>query len=245
MPKTTLESHKKSIAGTVMSRLELTFFAIGSALLAAWGAEILDGIVYSRVALARFDFSQPAETGQSSLLRRDLESVSEAGFAHWSLTRVEAYKDSLLQKVDAPLAVLNIPGIHLQVPVFNGTDGTTLNRGVGRIAGTAQVGEGGNLAIAGHRDRFFRGLKDLSKGDLIELSRPGHTDFYVIDEIEIVGPEDVSVLEPTTVPSLTLITCFPFYFVGSAPQRYVVRASLRESSQLGESEGKNSISPGK
>lgn len=245
MPEPPLEHHEKSIAATVMSGLERTFFAIGSALLVAWGAEMLGSIIYSRAALARFDVNQAMVAGNRSPARRNMESGSEAGIASWPIRQIQSYRHSLLQKIDAPLAVLSIPRIHLEVPVFNGTDGATLNRGVGRIAGTAQVGEGGNLAIAGHRDRFFRGLKDLTKGDLIELSRPGHTDFYVIDEIKIVRPEDVSVLEPTTVPSLTLITCFPFYFVGSAPQRYVVRASLRESSQLGESECKNSISPGK
>jgi len=245
MPVVNLEYREKSLAATVMSRLECTLFTIGFALLTVWGGEILDGVVYSRAALARFEADQAMEAGKSTLVRRDLDSVSKAGFAPWSARQVQAYKDSLLRKVDAPIAALSIPRIHLQVPVYDGTDGATLNRGVGRIAGTAQVGAGGNLAIAGHRDRFFRGLKDLSKGDLIKLSRLDQTDFYVIDRIEIVPPEDVSVLRPTVAPSLTLITCFPFYFVGSAPQRYVVRALLRGSSQLGESEGKNSISPGK
>jgi sortase A len=140
---------------------------------------------------------------------------------------VEAYKDSLVKKGDRPLAVLRIPKIHLEVPVYNDTDDLTLNRGVGRILGTARVGKGGNLGIAGHRDGFFRGLKDLAPEDEIELVRIGQSDTYVVDKIRIVKPEDVSVLAPMRVPTLTLVTCYPFYYVGSAPQRYIVTASMK------------------
>jgi len=111
--------------------------------------------------------------------------------------------------------------------VYNDTDDLTLNRGVGRILGTARVGAVGNLGIAGHRDGFFRGLKDLGPDAEIDLDRSGKTDTYVVDKIEIVGPDDVSVLKPTPVPSITLVTCFPFYYVGSAPQRYIVHASMK------------------
>jgi sortase A len=125
-----------------------------------------------------------------------------------------------------PLAVLEIPKIHLEVPVFNGTDDLTLNHAVGRIAGTARLGESGNIGIAGHRDTFFRGLKDVRKGDVIELKTREGKDRYIVDEIQIVTPDNVGVLRPRPNPSVTLVTCYPFYFVGSAPQRYVVMASL-------------------
>jgi sortase A len=225
----------------LMSRLEQIFFATGFALLAVWGAKMFQNDVYSRAALAQFEASEATKSDNSVPAPHELASVSEVGFASWSIKRVQAYEHSLLEKVDAPLAVLRIPKIHLEAPVFNGTDGPMLNRGVGRIAGTAQVGEGGNLGIAGHRDGFFRGLKDVARGDVIELARRGQTDFYVIDAIQIVSPENVSVLRPTPAPSLTLITCFPFHFVGSAPQRYVVRASLRNSSQSREKVSKDLI----
>jgi sortase A len=188
-------------------------------------------MVSSRAALAKFKADQAAKAGSSVPVSLSWASGSEVDLASWSSKRVQAYKDSFLQKVDPPLAVLRISRIHLEAPVFNGTDDITLNRGVGRIAGTAQVGASGNLGIAGHRDGFFRGLKDVAQGDVIEFARPGQTDFYVIDAIRIVGPEDVSVLDSTPVPSLTLVTCFPFYFIGSAPQRYIVSASLRSSIQ--------------
>jgi len=127
-----------------------------------------------------------------------------------------------------PLAVLRIPKVHLEVPVLEGTDEFTLNRGVGRIAGTARPGQGGNIGIAGHRDGFFRPLKDISAGDSIELVTTSGTDRYAVDRVRITSPADVSALRPRAEPSLTLVTCYPFYFVGPAPKRYVVEASLKQ-----------------
>jgi len=117
----------------------------------------------------------------------------------------------------------------LCVPVFNGTDALTLNRGAGRIVETAWPGEQGNIGIAAHRDGFFRGLKDVGLGDTIEMVTLSQTETYIIDRITIVDPSDVSVLQPRQRTSLTLITCYPFYFLGSAPQRYIVQASAAES----------------
>jgi len=102
---------------------------------------------------------------------------------------------------------------------------------VGRIQGTAQVGESGNLGIAGHRDGFFRGLKDIGPGDIVELETSHRRKQYLVEKIQIVSPEDVQVLQSTPEPTLTLVTCFPFYYVGSAPQRYIVTASIQNSSQ--------------
>ena len=199
----------------------------GLTLLAAWGGAWTYRTVSSRVAVKRFEADQAQSLEVDSATVNDPASGSHVDFSLWSAKRVEAYKDSLVKKVDRPLAVLRIPKIHLQVPVYNDTDDLTLNRGVGRILGTAQVGKGGNLGIAGHRDGFFRGLKDLAPGDEIALVGVSQSDVYVVEKIQIVNPEDVSVLNPTRVPSLTLITCFPFYYVGSAPQRFIVHASMK------------------
>ena len=142
----------------------------------------------------------------------------------WSAKRIIAFKETLTNSTAPPIAVLRIPRIGLEVPVLEGTDEVNLNRGVGRIEGTATPGGGGNLGIAGHRDGFFRGLKDVARGDAITLETLSGPETYVIDSIQIVTPDDVSVLDPTTQPVLTLVTCFPFYFVGDAPERYIVRA---------------------
>jgi sortase A len=152
-------------------------------------------------------------------------------FRLWSAYRITAYKQSLIEKTDMPLGILHIPKIHLEVPVFDGTDELTLDRGVGRISGTAHIGQPGNLGIAGHRDSFFRALKDIRPGDAVELELPGRTDAYVVMQIHVVKPEDTKVLEPTPTATLTLVTCYPFYFVGSAPERYIVTASMKNSSR--------------
>ena len=142
----------------------------------------------------------------------------------WSPERIRAYEESLRKDFGAPLAILSIPKIGLEVPVLAGTDDLTLNRGVGLIDGSPRPGEIGNSGIAGHRDGFFRGLKDVGVGDAIEVLSLSARHSYVVESIRIVQPEDVSVLDPTSSPVLTLVTCYPFYFIGSAPQRYIVRA---------------------
>jgi len=195
---------------------------VGIALLAAYLGARIYGAFYSHVATIAF------KTSNSPAIARDTpprQQVSGVDVTLWSDKRVSAYKQSLLQHIERPLALLRISRIRLEVPVFDGTDDLTLNRGVGRIAGTAQVGAKGNLGIAGHRDGFFRGLKDLRNGDTIDLILPSGTATYVVDKIQIVEPRDVSVLRATSTPSLTLITCYPFYFIGSAPKRYVIHSS--------------------
>ena len=127
-----------------------------------------------------------------------------------------------------PLAILRIPSIHLEAPVLGGTDNITLNRGVGQIAGTAAPGEKGNVGLAGHRDGFFRNLKDINQGDAIVLETMNTSETYIVDRILITGPDDVSVLQPRDAQSLTLVTCYPFYFIGPAPRRFIVEASLRK-----------------
>jgi sortase A len=152
-------------------------------------------------------------------------------FSLWAGKRVTAYKQTLATHMGAPVAVLSIPRLRLDVPVFEGTDELTLNRGAGRIVGTARPGERGNIGIAAHRDGFFRGLKDVRPGDRIELAQLRRKFAYTVDNISVVDPGDVTALYARPQPSLTLVTCYPFYFIGDAPQRYIVRASLANSEQ--------------
>ena len=148
-------------------------------------------------------------------------------YSTWSIRRTKSYQANLGKPFES-LAVLRIPALHLEVPVLEGTDEVTLNRGVGRIAGTSFPGEAGNIGIAGHRDGFFRKLKDIHAGDAVELATVSGTDIFVVDRIRITSPADVSVLRPRTKHSITLVTCYPFYFVGPAPRRFIVQASLKE-----------------
>ena len=144
----------------------------------------------------------------------------------WDSARIRAYQRSLAVSFPAPEAILRVPKAAIEVPILEGTDDLTLNRGVGHIAGTSLPGHPGNIAITGHRDGFFRGLKDITAGDTIEVVRHNQTDKYLVRNIKIVLPSDTSVLKQTDDSTLTLITCYPFYYVGSAPQRYIVQASL-------------------
>jgi len=190
------------------------------------------------VGITRLDQSIASHAALKTLA--DLDSVSSSANRSSDMTSsspdvavqrpVEDASHAHLEKISkrsrAPIALLQIPKIHLEVPVFNGTDSLTLNHGAGRIVGTARLGESGNIGIAGHRDTFFRGLKDLHKGDAIELKTRNGTDTYIVDEIQIVTPDNTSVLRPRPQRSITLVTCYPFYFVGNAPQRYIVMASL-------------------
>jgi len=144
--------------------------------------------------------------------------------ALWSEQRVIDYEESLKVGKDLPLAVLTIEKLGIQVPVYDGTDEFNLNRGVGRIKGTAAIDGQGNLGIAGHRDGFFRALEDIKEGDVIELLTTQGIINYNVSSIKIVEPTDVSVLAATTSSTITLVTCYPFYYVGHAPKRYIVKA---------------------
>jgi sortase A len=124
-----------------------------------------------------------------------------------------------------PLAELSIPRIHLSAVVLHGSDTLTLRRGLGHIENTAMPGDGGNVAIAGHRDSFFRPLRNVQLGDDIFLDTVHERLHYRVSSRRVVESTEVSVLEATTEPTLTLVTCYPFWLVGQAPDRFVVRAT--------------------
>ncbi|HEX4959485.1 MAG TPA: class D sortase [Thermoanaerobaculia bacterium] len=121
-----------------------------------------------------------------------------------------------------------IPRLDVSTIVLEGVDAATLRRGAGHVPETALPSEGGNVAIAAHRDSFFRALKDIQKNDLIRLETLEGTFTYRVDWTRIVMPEETEVLNDDGVPELTLVTCYPFHYVGAAPKRFIVRA-LRES----------------
>lgn len=124
----------------------------------------------------------------------------------------------------SPVGEIVIPKVGLSAAILEGTEPATLRLAIGHVSGTAEPGETGNICLAGHRDTFFRPLKQISTGDEIELHFPGGTSRYRVADIKTVDPENGEVLEPTPGNTLTLITCYPFYFIGSAPKRFIVRA---------------------
>ncbi len=198
----------------------------GILLLTAAAAALIDRSVSSRLALGAFDRAQTAGPASQDPGTRPLPGDETVDFGLWSAKRIREYKESLSIEKRLPWAVLSISKLRLRVPVYEGTDDLVLNRGVGWIVGTAKPAEAGTVGIAGHRDGFFRGLKDVVVGDAVELTTLEERATYIVDEIEIVSPESVEVLRPRGSPSLALVTCYPFYFVGPAPQRFVVHAAL-------------------
>lgn len=211
--------------------VERFFLTLGFILLGFYVLARIHGVVTLHAALRTFEEERRIQGKDAGGAKRLPSGDSlHTDYSLWSEQRIKAYKSSLNRRLD-PLAVLKIPKLRLEAPVLEGTDDLTLNSGVGRIPGTALPGQFGNIGIAGHRDGFFRGLKDIAKGDTIELMTPQRTDVYVVDKIYITQPEDVNVLRAGPRPELTLVTCYPFYYVGSAPQRYIVQASLKQQAR--------------
>jgi sortase A len=194
--------------------VERTAWTLGIVCLVTYGALYIDGAAGTRHELDRFALLQAAA----------LQQTPAPDLSLWDPERIAAWRRALSEPAPPPLAVLRIPKIRLEVAVLPGTDDVTLNRAVGHIEDTALPGTDGNSGIAGHRDGFFRGLKDIGPDDAIELETLRGKEVYRVERTWVVDPEDVSVLDPTTTRSLTLVTCYPFYHVGPAPHRFIVRA---------------------
>ena len=155
---------------------------------------------------------------------RELTWSGKVDMKLWSPFRVKAYKAALQQETPRTLAILRIDRLMLEVPVYDGTADAVLDLAAGRIEDTALPGTPGNVGIAAHRDGFFRVLKDIKEGDALVLDTPVATEQYRVEWIKITTPDDVSVIDPTPGPAVTLVGCYPFYHVGSAPKRFIVRA---------------------
>jgi sortase A len=119
---------------------------------------------------------------------------------------------------------IEIPRIHLSAMIAEGTSRQVLEKAAGHVVDSALPGQAGNVAVAGHRDTFFRRLGQLRVGDVIKLTTPGGQYLYRVRFTDVVSPDETWVLEPSSGQTLTLVTCYPFYFIGSAPKRFVVRA---------------------
>jgi sortase A len=124
------------------------------------------------------------------------------------------------------VARLEVPSVRLATTVLEGTDDGTLSRGSGHIEDTPFPGQTGNVGIAGHRDTVFRPLRHIHLGDEMKLTTADRVYHYKISKTLIVTPDDVYVLDPTEQPTLTLVTCYPFDFIGHAPRRFIVQAAL-------------------
>lgn len=191
---------------TVRPVLEITCWLVGLVTVGLYFVAVAHGEVERKAAIAAF-------TGAYAAPDR----------SDWSQERIAAFQAAEASE-SLPVALLRIPRVALEVPVYADITERDLNRGAGLIEGTALPGSDGNVGVAAHRDGYFRVLNEVLVGDVIELVSPGQRDIYRVSELSIVEPTDTRSLNATSSPSITLVTCYPFYFVGSAPQRYIVRA---------------------
>jgi len=192
---------------------------VGAMLVTTYGAARVYADASSREGVQEFSHARARATSVSN------EPALAPDQSRWSENRISAYARSPAAQTEViPQALLHIPSVNLTVPVYADTSDSTLNRGAGLIAGTAGPGGAGNTGIAAHRDSFFRALKDVALGDRIEIEHFSATRVYRVSALYIVSPDDLRPLEQTQHSVLTLVTCYPFYYVGSAPQRYIVRA---------------------
>jgi sortase A len=150
------------------------------------------------------------------LLRKTTTAAGSPGDASAPRKRVVAPGDTVGR--------IEIPRLAVSAIIKAGTDARTLQLAVGHIPGTAFPGDGGNVGLAAHRDTFFRRLRDIQSDDEIRVTTPDGSYTYRVARTDVVEPHDVWVLDPTDHPALTLVTCYPFNYVGSAPQRFIVRA---------------------
>ena len=184
------------------------------------GAYVAGALLCSLFALAQAD----SALGSTNAIEEFAASVTPPDQSQWAASRVRDYQAAQQSPMKA-VAVLTIPSLKLEVPVFDNDDELSLNRGAGLVAGMGDPDAGGNVGIAGHRDGFFRALKDIKVGDVIEIRTRLKVHRYRVTTIEIVDKFDKRLLADTELPGVTLVTCYPFYFVGNAPQRYIVAAT--------------------
>lgn len=210
--------------------VELGCWAVGVLLVSL---QVASGVVTQigyESALRSFEQDRTRTTSVSPNAEIGGLSYSEPDQSLWAPERVRRYQEARSAIVGRPEAVLRIPRLGLEVPVFAGATDDHMTRGAGRIAGSPGFGEPGNVGVSSHRDGHFRRLKDIRVGDEILVDTLTQRYRYVVAEIRITDPDDTMVLWPGSVPEVTLVTCYPFYYFGNAPRRFVVRAELREES---------------
>jgi sortase A len=189
------------------------FFASAAAMLAYCGFVAMDTWAYRNRADRQF--------AQSLLDRRETNGGARSAASPASPASAEnpqpAAAGGLIGRIE-------IARLGVSAMVIEGTSRTTLRRAVGHISGTALPGQAGNVGISGHRDTFFRPLRNIRRDDIITLTTLAGEFHYRVITTQVVGPFDVAVLDPSGNEVLTLVTCYPFYFVGPAPGRFIVRA---------------------
>jgi sortase A len=205
---------KSGVVARWLRRAEIALSVLGISLLGGALAAIVNTQVYqARQGRAFSDIERTAAAPDHG------PESSPASAANGPSTPALAADPLVLGRIE-------IPRIGISAIVREGDDDKTLGLAVGHIPGTARPGERGNMALAGHRDSFFRALRHIQLHDTIRIRTADHRYEYLVDSTDVVAPEETRPLDPTGDTVLTLVTCYPFGWVGHAPNRFIVRARL-------------------
>jgi LPXTG-site transpeptidase (sortase) family protein len=211
-----MEQQSFSLRGRVFLRWTHWFLFIAGAVTLAWVAlSLFQARLYQQSAGSALDAQVRAAQIQSAQIQpAQIQAASQ----------LPANLPRAIVKEGEVLGRMEISRLGMSIVILEGTSSRTLRLGVGHIAGTAFPGEPGNIGIAGHRDSYFRALKDIRSGDEIGIQTATGLSRYQVDRVQMLEPSNIAVLAPTAIPGITLVTCYPFYFVGPAPRRFVVHA---------------------
>jgi sortase A len=198
------------------------FFAMGFLVLGYCAYVLLGARLYQ--AYESRQFQEAVSSARPPVEAAEPAATSPGAAAATDKPSAPLKKIALVARPDFPLGRIEIARIGLAAMIMEGVDAGTLRHAVGHIPGTPLPGQRGNVALAGHRDTFFRPLRNIQNDDEITLTTLDGSYHYRVDLISIVEPRDVGVLKNTGEAILTLVTCYPFHFIGPAPQRFIVRA---------------------
>ena len=198
------------------------FFLVGVLAMSYCATVLLDRWLFQAYQTWRFERALKDAQTSARTIQQPASSPLLPAQAEADRARAESFGIDGL--AGSPLARIEISSIGLAAMIMEGVDGRTLRHALGHIPGTPLPGQQGNVAIAGHRDTFFRGLRNIRKDDEITLTTLNGTYRYRVDSTQVLAPEHTEVLDDSGEAILTLVTCYPFYFVSSAPKRFVVRA---------------------
>jgi len=205
-----------------LRKCSIVFSVAGALILGGYGVLVVRAHMYRVSEIRRFN----SQLTQLASKTPSLEAVTDEKLPVSTPTVSSPVAPTPVTPSSEPvLGILEIPRLGIETPVLEGIDDGTLRRAVGHIPGTSLPADGiGNIGIAGHRDTLFRPLKDVEQKDVILLKTLAGNHRYLVDSIRVVEPDNVTVLKNMDQRTLTLVTCYPFNFVGAAPLRFVVQA---------------------
>ena len=223
----------------ILRSVEVVSYLFGLVFIVFFVSQLAQGEVQRRQDIAEFEqvvsasgyapgsISSSTSTSTSTVaIDLSTETLPAPDTNLWAPGRIADYEASMQMEIPQILGLLEVPSVGLKVPIYPSDSELNMDRGAGIIDGMAYPHEPGNIGIAGHRDGYFRVLKDVRVGDKLLLQTLSGPKQFTVDTRQIIEIDNLSVLQDTQNQTVTLVTCYPFYFVGHAPQRFIVTASL-------------------